>query len=151
MKMIPIMPARQCGSCKACCEGWLAAEIHGEKMLPGKPCHYICETGCSIYQDRPKEICEAYSCLWLKDNSIPGWLKPNECNVILTRKEINGISYIEATETNNKKIDSSVLSWLILNVLNTEDNLKYEVAGGIYWVGSKIFCNAMAEPEQKTI
>ena len=140
-KTIPVIPERQCGDCKACCEGWLHADIYGEKMYSGRPCHFICETGCSIYKDRPIEPCVSYKCLWLKENKIPGWMKPNKCGVILSEKTIKKISYIEAVEA-GKKFDSSVLSWLFMLHINHHVNIYYIISGSSHMIGSKEFLEA---------
>ena len=31
---------RQCGSCTACCDGWVEGTIRGHEMKPGVPCHF---------------------------------------------------------------------------------------------------------------
>ena len=142
MKTIPIISERSCGDCKACCEGWLHAEIYGHKMYRGKPCHFINDSGCSIYENRPSEPCKNYKCLWLSNTDIPGWLKPNKCGVILTMRSIDGIKYIEAIEM-GVKMDSSVLSWLFTTYANHGFNVSYTVDGGCNWIGSREFINAM--------
>jgi hypothetical protein len=148
--MIPIIPERTCGDCKACCEGWLSAKIYDTNMYPGKPCHYICETGCSIYEDRPENPCINFKCLWLKNNNVPGWMKPNKCKVILVEREIEGIFYIDATET-GAKMDSSVLSWIFMLYVNNQINIAYQIAGGLNWIGSPEFVKAMSKKYQPII
>jgi hypothetical protein len=124
--IIPIVPqsipGRECGECKVCCEGWLSGEIYGKKMYPGKNCHYICSTGCSIYDKRPKSPCVDYHCLWLRDKNVPQWMKPNECGVLLTPMQINGISFVDVIEVG--EVMESVLPWLN-TIINNGINLRY--------------------------
>ncbi len=139
-KKFDIIPERQCGDCKACCEGWLHAEIYGEMMYPGKPCHFIGDNGCSIYKDRPEKPCKTYKCVWLDDTSVPGYFKPNKIGTILTRKVIENIEFIEAYEA-GKKIDSLLLSWLFFS----GKNFLFTINGIAHWWGSKEFNKVMEE------
>ena len=69
-------------------------------------------------------------------------MKPNKCGAILTWRKIEGIDYIEAIET-GKKLDSSVLSWLIMFNVNYKINIFYQIEGGANWIGTKEFSDAM--------
>ncbi|MGZ5099109.1 MAG: SEC-C metal-binding domain-containing protein, partial [Usitatibacter sp.] len=40
-------PARKCGECTACCDGWVAGVIEGYEMKPGTPCHFRGEMCCT--------------------------------------------------------------------------------------------------------
>lgn len=137
-KKFDIIPERQCGDCQACCEGWLHAEIYGELMGVGKPCHFIGDNGCSIYKDRPENPCKAYKCVWLEDTSVPGYFKPNKIGNILTKRNIEGIEYIEACEA-GKKLDSSLLTWLLMS----GKNFSFFIGSQRYWWGSMEFNKSM--------
>lgn len=139
-KKFDLIPERQCGDCQACCEGWLHANIYGEFMYPGKPCHFIGDKGCSIYKNRPEDPCKNYKCMWLEDNTIPGHFKPNKIGTILTKRRIKGINYIEASDA-GKKIDSSLLAWL----MNSGANFTYSIERQPHWFGSHEFNRAMKE------
>ena len=41
---------RQCGTCTACCDGWVKGTILGHEMKPGQPCHFRGEGCCTIYE-----------------------------------------------------------------------------------------------------
>ena len=73
---------RSCGECSACCQGWL--EDKKLDMYPGKPCAHHCDTGCSIYPDRPETPCRTFRCAWL-DNDVdyPEDFRPDLSGVIL--------------------------------------------------------------------
>lgn len=139
-KKFKLIPERQCGDCQACCEGWLHGNVHGELMYPGKPCHFIEDKGCSIYNDRPENPCKSYKCLWLEDASVPGHFKPNLIGTILTRKKIEDIEFIEASEA-GKKIDATLLTWLFFS----DKNFLYTINYNAYWWGSDQFNQTMKE------
>jgi hypothetical protein len=121
---------RECDGCTACCEGWLHGVSHGRYFQAGRPCHFKCEKGCAIYEDRPEEPCKTYSCEWLNNYEIPEWMKPNICGVIITSREYKDNKiYLEVYET-GKKIDSEVLTWLFLYHYTTDIPLRVQVNGG---------------------
>ncbi len=64
----PESDERSCGDCKACCNGWLAADILGHRMGDGVPCRFLRPDGCGIYERRP-ELCRSFVCGWLKVGS----------------------------------------------------------------------------------
>lgn len=61
---------RVCGDCDACCTIKAVREL-------GKPsqaaCRHLCQTGCAIYDQRPKS-CREYACLWRQ-----GYINGDEC------------------------------------------------------------------------
>ena len=144
-RQLPIVERekRSCGTCTKCCEGWLSANILGEWMQPGIPCQFAQRgKGCAIYENRPKDPCVGYSCLWLKDTSIPEWLKPELTNVIIDEHFVGDIPYIRATEA-GATIGSDVLTWLIKYAKVNNKNLYWEVSGGKHWIGTREFQAAM--------
>lgn len=76
------MPNRDCGTCTACCEGWLRSTV--TDMYPGKPCQHCTAQGCAIYESRPEDPCKLFSCGWLKDDSpLPEDMRPDKSGVIV--------------------------------------------------------------------
>jgi hypothetical protein len=75
---------RSCGSCTACCEGWLRASFRDVTLCLGGACpHLIDGTGCGIYEDRPQDPCRDFACGWLKaPELIDEDLKPDRCGAI---------------------------------------------------------------------
>jgi hypothetical protein len=121
---------RECDGCTACCEGWLHGVAHGQHFQAGRPCHFKCEKGCSIYENRPEEPCRTYSCEWLNNYELPEWMKPNLSGVIITSREYKENKvYLEVYET-GKKIDAEVLNWLFLYHYTTDIPLRVQVNGG---------------------
>ena len=127
-----------CKGCSACCEGWLFGEAHGHYFQAGRPCHFKCETGCSIYEKRPESPCKTYNCAWLEDENIPEWMKPNLSGVIITKRQWKNGDYLEIHET-GKKIDAVVLNWLFLYHYTTDIPIRVQVSGGWTNYGTKEF------------
>ena len=127
-----------------CCQGWLYGVSYNHLFQPGKPCHFLCESGCSIYDNRPEDPCKSYRCAWLMDSFLPEWFKPNLSKVICTWREWkNNENYLEVIEC-GEKIDSSILSWLFIQHLNGHlPNFTYKLSGGFNVVGSSEFLEYM--------
>lgn len=131
---------RECGTCQKCCEGHLHGEAYGHAFYKGRKCHFLNNSGCSIYPTRPEEPCKSYKCMWLADEQriIPEWMKPDEVDVILTARNNNGIEYIEMIEAGST-MRADVLSWAIQHTLNNGLNLKYQIDGGWNKIGQQDF------------
>lgn len=134
----PAPAARQCGPCSKCCEGWLHGSAHGIKFWKGRPCHFLTGNACSIYPQRPVDPCQAFACEWLRNDRIPGWMRPDQINAIVVRRRINDVEFLELNESGDV-MRSDVLSWMILHCLNEKINLLYYVKGGENRIGSKSF------------
>lgn len=131
---------RTCDGCAECCKGWLAGEAYGEKFYPGKKCFYLQET-CSIYETRPVDPCQGYSCYWLATDDLPMWMRPDLSKVIVSKINRKGIQFYEITEC-GQKIDPEVLSWMTVWALNNGKNIKYQMSGGAHKIGSKEFVSS---------
>jgi hypothetical protein len=80
----PRQPARSCGACTACCDGWMVGTIRGHEMKPGTPCHFVKEGGCTIYETRPQSPCRSFVCGYaLPDSPFPDEFIPNRLGVII--------------------------------------------------------------------
>lgn len=136
---------RNCGTCTKCCEGWLSGEALGHNFDLGKPCHFVSVgNGCSVYAKRPKDPCVTFKCEWLNNYDLPEWFKPDQINAIVKIEHINNIHYwavIEAGEI----LQSRVLSWLIQYSIRNQINLAWYIEGGINWLGSPEFHQAMLD------
>ena len=111
-----VPPKRECGKCTACCQGTLHAEALGHYFHPGQPCHWVGESGCTVYKDRP-EVCSAFKCAWLADDYLPMWFQPQLSNLICTWNKWGDDSnevrtYLKVHTTDGKQIDSKYLRWL---------------------------------------
>lgn len=82
------MNSRNCGTCTACCDGWLSSE-HID-MAPWKPCRHRTDTGCAIYAERPEQPCRTFQCAWVEaDSALAEDMRPDRCGVIV----VNNRSY----------------------------------------------------------
>jgi hypothetical protein len=76
--------ARHCGSCTACCDGWLQIEVRGHRVRPGTPCPFRRDRGCAIYAERPQHPCREFVCGWLVASSpLPDWMRPDKADMIM--------------------------------------------------------------------
>jgi len=76
------MTERTCGTCTACCEGWLSADELD--MRPGRACRHCTQQGCAIYQNRPEDPCVRFQCGWLVEGSpLPDEMRPDRSGVIV--------------------------------------------------------------------
>jgi len=128
-----------------CCQGWLHGNAHGYSFYAGKPCHFVCESGCSIYKDRPDDPCKSYKCAWIMDNYFPEWFKPDLSKVICTWRSWSedSSSYLEVIEC-GEKLDSKILSWLYIQHLNGSlPYFTYKINGGLTVVGERKFLDYM--------
>jgi hypothetical protein len=84
--------------------------------------------------------------MWLTNTKIPNWMKPNLSGALIAEEELQGIKFITVKEM-GKKLDSSVLSWLVqAQQDNVIENIKYEVDGGWNFLGSENFLTMMRSP-----
>lgn len=128
---------RTCGECTKCCEGWLYGEVRGHNFFPGKPCHFLCK-GCTIYDARPVDPCQTYTCEWLANDELPAWMRPDLCQAIVTKKEYQDTQYYELTEA-GQTLASNVLSWFVLWSLNGQKNILYRINNAPTRIGSPEF------------
>jgi hypothetical protein len=68
-------------------------------------------------------------------------MRPDLSKVIVTKRRWQGIQFYEVAEC-GQKIDSSILSWILIWAFNNNKNVKYQVDGGWSKVGSEEFLEA---------
>ena len=62
----PVEVNRACGDCRLCCRVLRVEDkAIGFDKPQGRWCEHACETGCGIYDRRPK-VCESFYCAWLR-------------------------------------------------------------------------------------
>jgi len=71
----------KCGDCTLCCVVFPIKEI---KKPFNTVCSLLCESGCSIYNSRPKE-CSDYDCAWVQEDDITVELRPDKCGIMFTK------------------------------------------------------------------
>ena len=66
-------------------------------------------------------------------------MKPNECDVIISLKEIEGMQYVELTEM-NASINPAILNWFFLRLLDGSiKNLRYQIHRSWNYAGTQEF------------
>ena len=128
-----IKPQRTCDSCTKCCQGTLTGSAYGHDFIPGKPCFFVGEKGCTIYADRPENPCVSFKCEWLAADYLPMWMRPDLSKVIAVRRQFDDGEWLELYES-GQKMDSGVLSWVLIWAANNKKNVRYQVDGGWNWV-----------------
>jgi hypothetical protein len=103
---------RECGTCTACCDGWVKGTILGHDMFPGTPCHFRGEQCCTIYERRPEQPCRAFVCGWLEPNSpFPDHFRPNETGVMIVRMQWRDRAAYVLTNA-GRDPDEAMLRWM---------------------------------------
>ena len=100
---------RSCGTCDMCCNGTFSLpEINGHRPEPTKPCYFLnVVSKCTIYEDRPNP-CKSYQCLWLADESIPDFMKPENMGGILDIGKFKEYTYLQLNTNNVSYSDESM-------------------------------------------
>ena len=93
------MQNRECGSCTACCEGWIGSEVID--MGIDKPCQHCTAQGCAIYESRPVDPCQVFKCAWLKEDSpLPDDMRPDKSlAIVILDQKWRGHRIISAAPT----------------------------------------------------
>jgi len=132
-----INPIRKCGECSKCCEGWVHGQIFGVPFYKGRPCFYL-EKGCTIYKQRPENPCRIFKCVWLGEEVMPMWMRPDLIDVIVVKRLREGIEYYKLIEM-GKKLDSAVLNWFVMWAISEGKNILYFINDGSNRIGSEQF------------
>jgi hypothetical protein len=134
--------ARTCEGCTKCCDGWLAAKIEDQQLQPGSPCKYVdCGVGCTIYNDRPEEVCSTFQCGWKDGEVVPEQFSPKEIGQIITVQQLEEMEYILVAYA-GKEIASDFLSWLVTFAVARQLNVEWSVNGQPHMLGSQTFIEA---------
>lgn len=131
---------RECGTCTKCCDGWLTADIYGHKMEPGKPCPFVGEHKCTIYNNKRPQICSDFKCGWLKDDGtlFDEWMRPNNINVIFVHYKIEDVVWYKLAEA-GEKVNTLLLSYIIQIFTKNNVNLEYWINGAQFLIGTQKF------------
>jgi hypothetical protein len=68
-------------------------------------------------------------------------MKPDLVNIIITKKQVGDLLYYEIVEAGST-IDSKTLNWLLQWALYSDNNLVYQIEGGLNRIGSQEFMKA---------
>jgi len=61
------------------------------------------------------------------------WFRPDLSKVIVLNRQFDGGIWVEVLEA-GQKMDSSVLSWILIWAVNNKKNIRYQVDGGWNWI-----------------
>jgi hypothetical protein len=136
---------RQCGTCTACCDGWVQGTIEGHEMKPGTPCHFRGDGCCTIYERRPQDPCRKFVCGWLQANSpFPDEYRPDRVGVMVIPVKWRGHdAYV--LRSAGRDPDEAMLKWMRAFCERTQRPFFYEVAGERYGFGPPEFQIEMGE------
>jgi len=139
--VIPLRAAagRQCGTCTACCDGWVKGTIEGHEMKPGQPCFFRGEGCCTIYDRRPADPCRSFVCGWLQAQSpFPEEFRPDKLGVIIIPvRWRDKIAYI--LRSAGRDPDEALLGWMREFSIRTSRPFFYEQRGERYGFGPREF------------
>ncbi len=130
---------RHCGSCTACCDGWLKGNILGHEIYTGKHCQYSTGHRCSIYERRPQYPCRKFTCGWLEANSpLPEEFRPDKIGVIFVIAEWRGTP-IYALAPAGHDPTPQALDWVNQFSIRNHRPFLYQSGGEWYAVGPPEF------------
>jgi hypothetical protein len=150
--VIPLVAAagaRECGTCTACCDGWMVGTIQGHTMKPGQPCHFVREEGCSIYAERPESPCRSFACAWVIPNSpFTDAFRPDRLGIIIIRvKWRDQPAYL--LRSAGRDPDHDLLAWMQRFSMQTGRPFFYELAGEKLGFGPPLFQHDMLQRAQR--
>jgi hypothetical protein len=136
-------PRRECGTCTACCDGWVVGTIRGHEMKPGTPCHFRGAGCCTIYAERPQEPCRGFVCGWLAPGSpFPESFRPDRLGVmIIATRWRNRPAFI--LRSAGRDPDESLLDWMRSLSARSGAPFFYEQAGERFGFGPPEFQHEM--------
>ena len=121
---------RSCGECTTCCQGHLSGTAHGYEFFPGKPCHFVNKSGCSIYPYRPHDPCQTFKCEWKVNKSFPVEYRPDKLKVLFVKRILGTGEYRLDILEAGAKIDAEVLHFIITMFNKKQyDYIRYEFNG----------------------
>ncbi|MEO5846064.1 MAG: SEC-C metal-binding domain-containing protein [Caldimonas sp.] len=142
--IMPAAPARACGTCTRCCDGWLEGEVRGHRMHPGQPCHFRIEGACSIYAERPQSPCRNFVCAWLApDSTLPEGFRPDAIGVVAVTTRWRGAPALILVSAGNDP-DEVTLAWMRAHAEADRIPFFYAKGGERYGYGPPAFQEEMA-------
>jgi hypothetical protein len=104
---------RACGTCTACCDGWLPGTVRGHDMKPGVPCHFRGAGCCAIYAERPESPCRQFFCGWVwPDSPLPDTFRPDRLGVIFVPRRWRGRGFF-AVVAAGREPDDALIAFML--------------------------------------
>jgi hypothetical protein len=141
----PGAPDRQCGSCTACCDGWLKIEVYGHRIDRGQPCPFSAGHSCTIYQRRPQDPCREFICGWLAPTSpLPEWMRPDKAGMILLPANFRWQDHpVDVAVAVGERPKTKALDWLKSFCAARKRLLIYQIGEDWYAFGPPAFQHEM--------
>jgi hypothetical protein len=76
--------------------------------------------------------------VWLREDTLPLWMRPDKAGAIVTEREVEGIKYWDVSEC-GQTLTSEMLSWLIMYTIDNQTNLQWRVKSGALKIGQPDF------------
>jgi hypothetical protein len=132
-------PSRSCGTCTACCDGWMVGTVFGHEMKPGQPCFFRGDRCCTIYERRPEAPCRTFICGWLQPESpFPEAFRPDRLGVLMVPIRWRGqTAYI--LRSAGRDPDEALLDWMRTFSERSGRPFFYEIAGERFGFGPMEF------------
>lgn len=133
--------ARTCGSCTACCDGWLQIEVRGHKVGKGSPCPFSVAHQCAIYPKRPQHPCREFVCGWLVASSpLPDWMRPDRADMIMLPANFfwHGLP-VDVVVTAGLRPRQQALDWLMTFCAKKKRLLLYQIGDDWFAFGPTAF------------
>lgn len=138
---------RSCGTCTACCDGWLRIEVRGHQVSPGKPCPFRVQHGCSIYDERPQHPCREFICGWLVASSpLPDWMRPDKSDLIMLAANFvwHGLP-VDVVVAAGERPKKKALDWLMKFSTERRRCLIYQISDEWFAFGPPAFQAEISE------
>lgn len=88
---------RPCGDCTGCCQGILAVNVHGNLAQGRRPCYFLVDNKCTIYNERPS-VCRNYQCAW-SQGILDEDMRPDKCGIMVSVADAeDGSQYLKVVE-----------------------------------------------------
>ena len=134
--------SRECATCTECCRGHLACTVLGHELRKGQPCHFVGETGCTVYEMRPEAPCRTYLCAWRQDAELPTWFRPDLSGIIVTKRPYgDGKHFWDVQET--RPMEARYLIWLMARY-HKGQAMRIWIEGGSHTFGPEEFHASLA-------
>lgn len=136
---------RGCGTCTACCDGWMITTVLGQEIRPGAGCRFRGPGCCAIYEERPAIPCRSFFCAWRQQgNPFPESFRPDRTGVIMVARQWRdrlGYELIPA----GRDPDEHLIEWMREFSAATGSPFLYYIDGSYHAIGAPEFQEEMRE------
>lgn len=125
---------KECGGCTACCSGALSGDAYGHEFYRGRPCFFVTQKGCGIYESRPDTPCKSFKCAYLTEAFFPEWMRPDISGALATPRVHK---YTEKVKDGDKEVEvERLIPYMLVVSHNTTAPM---AAKTLFWFVQKYF------------